>query len=87
MKNITEDEFDEKFKPITNPYSDSLVFETYGQEHNFVRGRPNNTVWTMLDDNTIVSGYHFVNRVGYYITEVPWTEDTVVIPETSEDEG
>jgi len=23
----------------------------------------------------IVTGYHFVNRIGYFITEIPWVEE------------
>ena len=75
---ITEDEFFNNFKPITNPHNGTLVFETFGAEHNFVRNQPENTVWTLLDDNSIVSGYHWANRVGYYVTEVPWTQETNV---------
>lgn len=78
---MSEDEFFEKFRPITNKHTGSFLFETFGAEHNFVKNQPKNTVWTLLDDNSIVNGYHWVNRVGYYVTEVPWTEDTHVIPE------
>jgi hypothetical protein len=79
---ITEDQFDE-LRPITNPHGDhgwnGCLFETSGVEFNFVKNQPQDRVWTLLSDNTLVSGLHLVDRVGYLVTEVPWTEDTEVI--------
>lgn len=82
--NITEDQFDEDFKPVQNPHNkdagwNGCLFETYGVEFNFVKNQPENRVWTLLSDNTLVSGLRTVDRVGYIVTEVPWTEDTEVI--------
>lgn len=83
---LTWIEFVEQFKPITNTISDSYVkygnfnymFETYGKEDEFVRTFiEQNRVWTYTDigNGTVVSeGYHWVNRLGYYITEVPWVD-------------
>jgi hypothetical protein len=76
----------EKFKPIKNHIdpeasSDGLLFETYGEDVQFVCdttngkvGKPH-TVWTWMDgDNSdvICEGYHLCNRIGYYITEIPY---------------
>jgi len=36
-------------------------------------------VWTLVDaegNPVLLPGWHLVNRLGYYITEKPWTEDT-----------
>lgn len=80
---ITEEKFDEEFTPIQNHLRPGeTMFETFGPELDFVRAQPDNKVWTLMDDDdgnlVIASGFHFVNRVGYYITTVPWTENTTV---------
>lgn len=82
--NITEDQFDEDFRPVQNPHNkdaswNGCLFETYGVEFNFVKSQPKNKVWTVTDEGGVVSGLHLVNRVGYIVTEVPWTEETEVI--------
>jgi hypothetical protein len=69
----------ETFKPITNHLDanaswDGIMFETYGDELEFVRSHPNENIWTYMDGDEagtiICAGYHFVNRIGYFITEV-----------------
>jgi hypothetical protein len=88
MKQIkmTEDEFYEKFHPIKNHIDDNASFdgcsfETYLEEEKFVKETAQETprkVWTILDcDGSlyIVSGYHFVNRLNYLITEEEFEED------------
>ena len=57
------------------PWSGTM-FETYGVElahvETVAQRRPL-TIWTLLDDGaTIISGFHYVNRFGYFITEVPF---------------
>lgn len=81
---MTEDQFDE-FRPIKNPHGDrgwnGTLWETHGAEFNFVRNQHENNVWTLVEEDglmTILSGFHHVNRVGYFVTEVPWTEECVV---------
>jgi hypothetical protein len=81
FKRIPYDEWWETYKPIKNEhsidsdYSGITAFETYGAELEFVRSQPENTIWTEMDGDqgvSIVSGYHLVNRIQYYITEVPY---------------
>lgn len=81
---ISEDQFDEDFRPVQNPHNkdagwNGCLFETHGVEFNFVKNQPKEKVWTLLSNNTLVSGLHFVDRVGYLVTETPWTEETEVI--------
>ncbi|HMT01842.1 MAG TPA: hypothetical protein PKD00_00790 [Burkholderiales bacterium] len=71
----------EKYKPIQNEISnsdsfDNTLFETFGEELELVRNSKFSKVWTLVGetDSFIISGYHFVNRIGYFITEVPFTE-------------
>lgn len=86
MKKITEEEF-QNYRPLRNPHNrdaawDGCLYETYGAEYNFVRWQPEENVWTLLTDGTLVSGRHHVDRVGYIVTYVPWEEDVEVFPET-----
>ena len=57
-----------------------IMFETYDEELVHVRemnATDPNKVWTYCDSDftdgaVVVAGYAFVNRIGYFITEVPW---------------
>lgn len=74
------DEFEGKYKPIENHLGDAgtYLFETYGQEVDFVSTQNKNFVWTLVEGDEglyIVPGFHYVNRLNYLVTEVPWTED------------
>jgi hypothetical protein len=90
MKQITENEFYENFTPVENHLDnnaswDNCMFETYGEEEDYVREQDNNNIWTIVegDNDTmfIESGFHIVNRMGYLITEEKWGEETTVIIE------
>ena len=82
-KFMTYDYWETNFKPIKNKISkypdDSLIhFETYGEEVEFVQKADNKYIWTEVDvdyGTAIISGYHFVNRIHYYITEQPWDDE------------
>ena len=100
---ITEDEFDATYslrKNHLNPNASWVIgdgpgclFETYGEELEFVRQQDPRTVWTFLDgddgDLFVISGYHFVNRIGYLISTTPIPDDLIIqvtIPMDSESE-
>jgi hypothetical protein len=80
--------WEQTFKPIKNKISkyadDNLIhFETYGEEYDFVKEQDPKTIWTEVDGDEgsyIVAGYHFVNRIHYYITENPWEDEWTEIP-------
>lgn len=95
--NLTFDEWEEKYKPMQNPLDSNASYngcmlETYGDEVTHVLKYANGSdedqrrVWTLYDDGeTISSGYHLVNRLGYFITEVPCGEnETVDVSDPSE---
>lgn len=75
------DAFAEKFKPIKNhisKYDESLMFETFGAEFEYVKEQDFRHVWTWVDgdmSSLLVPGIAYVNRLGYYVTEVPWEND------------
>lgn len=90
-KFYTYDSWVETFKPIKNKISkypdESLIhFETYGDEVEFVKAQHAinpKTIWTEVDGDSgtyIVAGWHFVNRVSYYITENPWEDEYTEVP-------
>ena len=76
----------DQYKPIDNPVVKSAgtkMFETFGAELEYVQSRGNNYVWTWVTgdmSDLLVAGYAYVNRLGYYVSEVPWEdEDTTVL--------
>jgi hypothetical protein len=78
-----EDQFDawhKKYQPMDNHIDTNAYdkFETYGAELDYVLSIANSEpdrVWTLVegDDSNlyIVSGYHLVNRLNYFITKNP----------------
>lgn len=71
----------DKFKPKPNhlsKYPNEMMYETYGEEVEYVQNHDPNFVWTLVTgdmSDLIVAGYAYVNRLGYYITEIPWEDD------------
>jgi hypothetical protein len=69
----------EKFKPKDNHFNgQGKMYETYGEEYEYVKSIHPNFVWTYVDgdmSSLIIAGHHWVNRIGYYITENPWSDD------------
>ncbi len=90
METFIEQTFEfwlEEFKPITNHIDnnasfDGAMFETYGDEVEFVKSQDPRCIWTYGDGDDggsyIWNGWHFVNRIGYFITEVPCPDDTTI---------
>jgi len=102
MSTLIEMDYDEWFdtyKPIPNhidtnaSFSDGeygYMFETYGDELTFIQGANDNVIWTYGDGDDggtyIWSGYSFVNRIGYFITERPWVNDVQALVIPADDE-
>jgi hypothetical protein len=86
--------WEEKYKPIKNHLDDNasfdgIMFETYGEELDFVKAQAPNTIWTYGEEDDkvfIQAGWHFVNRLGYFITEVPFDDDGIFISLSVDDE-
>ena len=84
MTRLPYDEWFEQYQPIINDIAgdEQYQFETYGDELHYVLQQDDKHVWTEMDGDqgvSIVSGYHLVNRIQYYITVKPW-EDLIEIP-------
>jgi hypothetical protein len=78
------DEWFDKYQPILNEITgdEQYQFETYGDELQYVLQQDDKHIWTEMDGDqgvSIVSGYHLVNRIQYYITVKPW-DDFIEIP-------
>jgi hypothetical protein len=80
---LTEEQWADTYRPTANPHDpnaawDGLMFETYGPELDTVHSTPTNHVWTYVEGENgtyLVSGYHWVNRIGYFICEEPAAPD------------
>ena len=86
------DEWLKTYKPIYNHIESNasfqdetgqgIMFETYGDEVAFVKTQSPANIWTYGDGDDgggyIWNGWSFVNRIGYFITEVPCPEDTTI---------
>jgi hypothetical protein len=84
---LTFEEADEQFKFMVNNYDenasfDGLMFETYGDEVEYVKSKPENRIWMygQGDDGGLYiwSGWGFVNRIGYFISEKPFPDNTII---------
>lgn len=94
MDKFIEMDFDEwltTYKPIINhidPHASfqsddgGIMFETYGDEVEFVKSQSPDKIWMYGDGDDggsyIWSGWGFVNRLGYFITEVPCPPNTTI---------
>ena len=89
---MTFEDWEKTYKPIKNHIdtnasfqsegNDGIMFETYGDEVAFVKQQDPACIWTYGDGDDgggyIWNGWSFVNRIGYFITEVPCPEDTTI---------
>lgn len=88
-----------KYVPVRNtidPYSswEGTMFETYGEQYKRVLDTVNaptwdgeRHVWTWVDTDegtAIVAGFHYVNRIGYFITENPWSDHNEYVEVTKD---
>ena len=84
LRTLEPEEF-EFFKPI-QPNEDTFHFESlqevedYLLENNLKYGEGRyRHIWTMVDgDNdsvVLINGFHFVNRLGYVVCQIPWGYD------------
>ena len=76
---LHEDTFYEYFKPIRHADAHYDIWgghglETFGDDLDIVRRHDRAYLWTVVDgdsDQWITTGFHYVNRICYLITEKP----------------
>jgi hypothetical protein len=76
------DEWTQKYRPYTN--GDNDKFETYGEDLEYVKKQDPRCVWTLVDGDDgnlyIVDGFHYVNRINYLVTSVPFEGSSLEVP-------
>jgi hypothetical protein len=89
---LSEEEWFNTYKPIPNHIDPNAsfqiedgvgyMFETYGDEVEFVKSHDPSYIWMYGDGDDggsyIWNGWHIVNRIGYFVTEVPCPPDTTI---------
>ena len=84
---LSYDEWVDTYKPIKNHIDpnasmDGYMFETYGDEVDFVKKSFPEYIWMYGDGDDggmyIWNGYGIVNRIGYFITEIPCPPKTTI---------
>lgn len=76
MKQLTKDEFDAQFIAIPDAQGETVRPNADGIDPD------SKHLWTIIDaDGSLyaVSGRHFVNRIGYILTEEAWNEETEAV--------
>lgn len=92
MKEFTMNDWEATYKPVSNHLDDNasfqdengvgIMFETYGEELEFIQSVDEHKVWTYVDSELgteVLAGYYVVNRIGYFVTEVPWEDQNTVV--------
>ena len=82
---MTIDTFLNRFKPIPNQFDanavfDGCMFETFGEELRYVKAQPYASVFTLVEcdgSEEIIPGYHWVNRLGYFVVPQQQIVDAV----------
>ena len=89
---MTEDDF-LSYEPIKNPFYRGwpspfectlaeCMFQPEGEELEFVEGYDPTNIWTMIEEDgvlTLSSGKLTVNRIGYFVTEIPCHENINIV--------
>lgn len=76
---LTYEEWIEAFRAVKNPVNpdasfDGYLIDTSEEELVWLAGQNRAKIWTLLETDGalhISEGWHFVNRLGYFVTEVP----------------
>ena len=70
-------EWVEKYKPLRTDNGDVIALETYGKFMDYVNKQDITRVWTSGEEDGgsyISAGKRWVNRLNYFITEIPWED-------------
>jgi len=56
------------------------MFDTIDEDVAFVKSFPAENIWTVIDGEgttlILIRGFHVIDRIGYIITDVPWTKES-----------
>lgn len=84
LRRMEIEEWENIFKPVVvhpNGSFNGWMLETYGEDldqaRRIARNRPD-FIWTIMDNQLIVNGFHTVNRFGYIITQFPYNAEFTI---------
>ena len=86
FRQISWQEFVDEFQPVKNQFDKDAAYDGYMFQTddicipNMLKFTPA-CLWTLLSEGNetwIANGYHFVNRLGYFITEIPFPIDSEI---------
>jgi hypothetical protein len=91
---ITWEEWEDTYKPVIAPNTDNdILFDYSNEEHvKILRQYPDSQTWTVIDGEgtyldegeevsyiDVIAGAHWVNRIAYCVTEIPWTNEYLYV--------
>jgi hypothetical protein len=83
MKKITYEVWVDQYKPLNNPDTIEGSYENKFfqiKEHLF---KDDKYIWTLVSGENenmwIIPGFHYVNREGYFLTEIPWESEDIEV--------
>lgn len=79
---IDYEEWFDTYKPKLNKHGEPQMFETYGEELESLMDIPETLIWTWVDGGDYSgysAGFHRVNRMGYFVCEVPWEDSSLYV--------
>lgn len=71
---LTYEEWIQQYKPISDMSGNPIMYETYGEDLEIIQKQQPEYIWTWVDGgdySIITNGFHYVNRLNYYICTVP----------------
>jgi len=76
------EEFQAKYHPLKNPRHETALegclFDLQADDLKFISQQSAATVWTLVEGDfglsLIMPGFHFVNRLGYFVSQVPYSD-------------
>jgi hypothetical protein len=74
-----------EFKPAL-----SRMYETYGKDWEHIKSLDEHRVATLVDageKEALLTGIHYVNRIGYYILSSPWTQEGEIADRADDSES
>lgn len=54
------------------------LYETHGRDIKIINEIPNKRIWTLIEEDGmtfVISGKHYVNRLGYFVCKNEWCDD------------
>ncbi len=79
FESLDEDQFEARFESLPNPEDGNFFWAWDQLKENDV---PDDRIWTVVEGDedatlTLIPGVHYVNRVGYAVTQKPWPHENI----------